>query len=731
MVSDSPFQNENDTQQSLVINGVNLETILNDYPVIEIPPYQRSYDWTPKEWAELWSDLNEVMDLGAPAYFIGPLNAERLALGNGIQVADGQQRLTSLAILMSALRGRLSAESRTTLNNLLFAGSVNETLEKRPCRIQDQTPEGQASLSRVLLAEIPTLDSQISNKHERAHNYFGKEVAKLSSARAEEFFLILRKKVIFARVVALEVGAGLKMFERSNTRGRPLTFSDKLKSLLIGTASPTEAPEVIANWSATVSALRTVKKYDDRGFIQWLSADHVTDDKPLRANSALEFARQLIDPIKGLGVIATSRSLLSFAQATEQIWQGKTPNGRQLCGSLENLQNFARFSQLMRVLPAARELKESDFISLAERVENTICVVAIAKAFPPDIEKRMPGLLKYAREAPSSSSALQELITELRSLRDLYSEDFGNKIVNGTLADFRTLPYLKVLWGLMDQYVSNLNRTRTGQLRRQKVSISDASIEHILAKSPNARKAAKEYGGHHALYDRQRFPNLTPLERGHNYGDKPYSEKISSYVNSNFYLTRTMSSKFDDHGLKQFREGRKSYLPAYKSWNRDQLERRAHRLNKLAAKALDFEYSAVEFTVPDRPTLDSQSFFPRVHDFDRLATALSNFSDGEDVLSKEELSTLRFIGVIEEVDSEDQISEVGQHVLEQATNQHADLLKKLAIEVPYVLVWSQLSASSRPETLGRDVEEITGRRMKIVEKQIVTCLNHWVTHIEH
>lgn len=66
-----------------------------------IPVYQRNYDWQRKHCAQLFDDLEEIIREGREAHFFGAI------VGGGTSfewlVIDGQQRLTTVSILMLAL----------------------------------------------------------------------------------------------------------------------------------------------------------------------------------------------------------------------------------------------------------------------------------------------------------------------------------------------------------------------------------------------------------------------------------------------------------------------------------------------------------------------------------------------------------------------------------------------------------------------------------------------------
>src|SRR5947209_11668168 len=68
-----------------------------------VPNHQRDYSWTDHEVGQLLDDIEDAMERGFPEYFLGLMvfmhsEAQRLT------VLDGQQRLASVVIILSAIR---------------------------------------------------------------------------------------------------------------------------------------------------------------------------------------------------------------------------------------------------------------------------------------------------------------------------------------------------------------------------------------------------------------------------------------------------------------------------------------------------------------------------------------------------------------------------------------------------------------------------------------------------
>ena len=79
--------------------------------IYKIPKYQREYTWGKNEWDALFNDVTEN-DFG---YFLGSFICVNSGSLNGtvLEVIDGQQRFSTISILLSALYEKLSALKNT------------------------------------------------------------------------------------------------------------------------------------------------------------------------------------------------------------------------------------------------------------------------------------------------------------------------------------------------------------------------------------------------------------------------------------------------------------------------------------------------------------------------------------------------------------------------------------------------------------------------------------------
>src|SRR5215218_3837801 len=86
---------------------------LKKSPQFVIPIYQRTYSWTDRECLQLWSDiLRAGRDESISAHFVGSVvyvekGLYQVSSQSPLLVIDGQQRLTTVTLLVEALARHL------------------------------------------------------------------------------------------------------------------------------------------------------------------------------------------------------------------------------------------------------------------------------------------------------------------------------------------------------------------------------------------------------------------------------------------------------------------------------------------------------------------------------------------------------------------------------------------------------------------------------------------------
>jgi uncharacterized protein with ParB-like and HNH nuclease domain len=106
----------------------------NSDSLYQIPRYQRPYSWTDDQLDKLWEDVTEAVET-EPNYFLGSIiTARPEEKSNYLDVVDGQQRLTTLTILLCVVRDlypnlnhEISNEDPSVIDQSIIANSIRYT----------------------------------------------------------------------------------------------------------------------------------------------------------------------------------------------------------------------------------------------------------------------------------------------------------------------------------------------------------------------------------------------------------------------------------------------------------------------------------------------------------------------------------------------------------------------------------------------------------------------------
>jgi uncharacterized protein with ParB-like and HNH nuclease domain len=198
-----------------------------------IPDYQREYDWDDSEINELLEDLEDVKS--DESYFIGHMVFEGKFTGNEFKVIDGQQRITTLTIMLSVIRDLFYTKS---LNNLgdgindkyIFAKDVDNNpfviLEnKMPYPILQSYVQSIPSKKDLSVKPVKSGEKKIIKAYDHFNSLFkDKTEQELKELRDK----ILNLEVIF--VAASEKVDAHSIFMTLNATGKDLTPIDLIKN---------------------------------------------------------------------------------------------------------------------------------------------------------------------------------------------------------------------------------------------------------------------------------------------------------------------------------------------------------------------------------------------------------------------------------------------------------------------------------------------------------------------
>ena len=218
-----------------------------------IPEYQRPYVWTSDNVNDLLEDLWFAYENNPDdEYFVGSLVFKKVTQSsfNEYEVLDGQQRLTTFALMLSILKNK-------TQNQRLIE-SINKKLFQEANEF-DGIPERPRVVYRIrgdsdkFLRQFIQDNNSVLNRNDISVKNMNETVETIEKffpdTKIEEFAKFLLNKVVSIYVATEDREDAFRLFTILNNRGIPLTNADILKAINIGEieqANSKEKAEVYA-----------------------------------------------------------------------------------------------------------------------------------------------------------------------------------------------------------------------------------------------------------------------------------------------------------------------------------------------------------------------------------------------------------------------------------------------------------------------------------------------------
>ncbi|MBN8734007.1 MAG: DUF262 domain-containing protein [Acidobacteria bacterium] len=207
-----------------------------------VPLFQRPYTWSEKQWRTLWEDVMvfyPVDDTNDKAtHFMGAvvtMPARSVPVGvNKFLIIDGQQRLTTISILMCAVRDLLSAEQQAARRRIQHFYLTNDGSEGTEFFKILPTQGDRASYAGLVQdSGKPIADSQFKN----AYDYFRRRLRgqsddgeKIDPKRILE---IIEKRLMVVMINLSDTDDPYLIFESLNFKGAPLEQSDLVRNYFL------------------------------------------------------------------------------------------------------------------------------------------------------------------------------------------------------------------------------------------------------------------------------------------------------------------------------------------------------------------------------------------------------------------------------------------------------------------------------------------------------------------
>jgi uncharacterized protein with ParB-like and HNH nuclease domain/predicted transport protein len=548
----------------------NLLAFIRRSPQFVIPIYQRTYSWTDKECRQLWEDiLRTGANEDISAHFVGSVvyieqGLYQVSSQSSLLVIDGQQRLTTITLLIAALANALEGGgepfdgfSQRKLRNFYLLNSEEEG-EKHFKLILSQTDK--TSLISILNQTEMPKDCSI-----RVTENF-KLFEQLLNERKEDLVTVckgLAKLVVVDIALTRDHDNPQLIFESMNSTGRELSQADLIRNYILMGLEPKLQTKLYEQYWRPMEIEFGQEAYVTNfdGFMRYFLTVK-TGTLPNVGEVYDTFKQHARSPqVAGAGVESLVADIRNYARYFCAMTLGAEPNAALKIAfqDLRELKVDVAYPFLMELYRDydLKLLSQADFLTAVRLVESYVFRRAIC-AIPTNSMNKTFATFGKALDKESYLESIQANLLLLPSYRRFPGdEEFKRAFQTKDLYKFRSRSY----W---------LRRLENHQ-RKERVSIDEYTIEHILPQNENLPLAWKE-----ALGEDWARIHQTYL---HTLGNLTLTGYNSEYSDKAFTVKRDMKGGFKESPLK-LNQG----LGAIDQWDETAIRQRA---DLLSTRALD------------------------------------------------------------------------------------------------------------------------------------------------
>ena len=343
-----------------------LINVFSDPIKYTIPDYQRPYSWTTDEAIQLLEDIEEAIELKTQEYFIGSIILIKKPNENIYEVVDGQQRITTISLMLSAIIKCLTNESQKAYVKKYLMQYNPMTGEAGECRLKVRNSD--AIFYRAVINWQENKQMDLTDSQERMlenRDAFYTRFKELSQEEVIEFEQYLENKVLLVWVYTESFPSAFRLFNVLNARGMPLSNSDLIKNHILSKAQNNiEQDEIVSIWEDIEEKIEISHLDDFFGYVRTAIVG------TRQVGTLQEAFSKIIDGYKK-SVLEFIKSLLNFANVYIKIRDY----------DFSDIKTKRHFISLNRVfyrdwIPALlayynfnkSEISEKDFIILLEKI---------------------------------------------------------------------------------------------------------------------------------------------------------------------------------------------------------------------------------------------------------------------------------------------------------------------------------------------------------------------------
>ena len=525
-----------------------IEAIIQGKVQYVIPLYQRAYVWGKKHWQTLWDDLIDLASFHEQNenHFFGSFVTMPLEGNKKVKqflLIDGQQRLTTIFVLLAILWNKAKTESSTLKlangieNHYLFNTFHDDSIKLIPTTLQGD----KGCFEQIIHGKECTIDNRIKD----AFVFFTKEIAK-TKVTLDILNQVITRNL---KVVHIELSEGddpYKIFESLNAKGEELSQADLLRNYFFMRIHDEKLVTESYN-----TYWQPIQQKLGNELSEYMRHYSMKDGAMVKINDVYFTLKKRNDKLETPNEVVNSlKDLAKFANYYEKLLYPDREKNQEISERISRLNQIevtVIYPLLLNIYAAydgkPQRISEEQFIEMLDLLENFL-----VRRFICQVQTR--GLNRVFSYLYGKISQYDNFIEGLKV--ELSEQKYPD---NSQFVDAFKTAQLYVNAGVRKKTKLLLGRLENFQNKEPvNVNHSDITIEHIMPQTLTPKWKKMLGNDHQNIHKtlRDTIGNLTLSGVNSKLGQKSFSEKQKNLRNGSLRLNRYFAdlNQWDEEAIR-------------------------------------------------------------------------------------------------------------------------------------------------------------------------------------
>lgn len=566
----------------------NINSILNGFKQFIIPVYQRTYSWEKEQCERLWKDIVAMQHTNRIGHFVGSIvNIAEQAMPTGVQkymIIDGQQRMTTLTILLIALRdyGYQHPEDTSinpnSINGMCIQNDYGMGDEKYKLLLTQTDRE-----VLIKLIERSPIDSIGFSRILETYNFFVEKIEKKELTLQQIQEGVAKLQIVNITLDRVVDDAQL-IFESLNSTGMDLSQSDLIRNYILMGLEPDIQTNIYRNYWLPMEKLFSYEK-------QSVLMDQFFRDYLTYKNGRIPNFKKIYEEFKNYHKNISSDTVESFckdlyinAKYYTNIYYAKSGEKELdiIFRDIAELKMEVSFPFLLNIYADYDKgnISKEQFCEVLKSCESYVFRRAICGIPTNSLNKTFVMLTKEIKKNNYVNSIKAYFIMLDSYKKYPNDEEFKNDFVIKDIYNMRVRNYIL-------SKLENYNN-------KAPINIENFTIEHIMPQNKNPKPEWKEALGE----------NWAEVQKNylHTLGNLTLTAYNSEMSDESFVKKLNMPGGFKESALRI-----NSFLVNQTTWNEELIKERAVQLTEKALKIWEYPALTQEELEEFMPKQDSEA----------------------------------------------------------------------------------------------------------------------------